>query len=110
MKIYDHVVPARTQAAGALALTGADVPNMPTASKHAVAVVRKTATAGTIGIRIKPARCDTFMTLRAGGNATIFDMSATADPQWFGFEGPIDAIEITPTSANGTFDVSLTGW
>jgi hypothetical protein len=50
------------------------------------------------------------MTLKIGGNSTIFDLSVTDEPQEYAIEWPIDAIEVDPTGVNGTYDVIFSGW
>lgn len=109
MKIYSHIVAGKTQADGAVAV-GMSTVNFDAASNHSVVIIRRTATSGTISVRVKPALSDKWMTLEIGGNSTIFDLSVTDEPQEYAIEWTIDAVEVTPTNVNGTYDVIFSGW
>ncbi len=109
MKTYSHIVAGKTQQDGVVVVDMSTV-NFDASSSHSVVVVRRTATAGTLKVRIKPTLCDKWMTLKIGGNSTIFDLSVTDEPQEYAIEWPIDAIEVDPTGVNGTYDVIFSGW
>jgi hypothetical protein len=107
---YSKAFLGRVQADGPLTLTRVEVDDIKLAVRHSITITRKTATAGTFAVKVKPAQCDTWQALTKNGSALSVDLAATAEPQVFGFEMPIDEWQITPTGANGTFDVAVAGW